>query len=268
MSPSDSKPHLDGDGLHVRQDGPREAPVLLLIHGSASSVRSWDALVPLLAASYRVIRVDLLGHGRSPKPDDLSYAVPEQARRVGETLDRLGVRSAVVVGHSSGGATATALAERRPDLVRALVLVNSGPGLHAYIAPPMAIEPSQWPDLTDEQLREFASSAFSRAGYTIPRELLDEVREMTFHSLVSTMQGTSEYLTEKALPDRLACLGKPLLVIFGEDDRRWRPSSAAEYGIVPDARIVMLPGIGHSPMLEDPPSTAAQISSFVEDVVR
>jgi pimeloyl-ACP methyl ester carboxylesterase len=120
---------LDDGGIHVCQDGPHDAPALLLIHGSASSPRSWDALVPLLTGSHRVIRIDLLGHGRSAKPADRSYALPDQARRVGAALDRLGVEQAVVVGHSSGGAVATALAEQRPDLVTALAFINEPGGL-------------------------------------------------------------------------------------------------------------------------------------------
>ncbi|MEV7045950.1 alpha/beta fold hydrolase [Amycolatopsis sp. NPDC051061] len=112
--------------LHTTDDGPRDAPVLLLVHGSASSVRSWDALLPLLTGTHRVVRIDLLGHGRSAKPDDAGYGVPEQSRRAGEALDRLSVEHAVVVGHSSGGLVATALAEQRPTLVTALVLVDTG----------------------------------------------------------------------------------------------------------------------------------------------
>src|SRR5690348_115511 len=126
---------LDGGDIHVCQDGPRDAPALLLIHGSASSSRSWNPMVPLLAGSHRVIRIDLLGHGRSAKPADSSYAVPDQARRAGAVLDRLGVEHAVVVGHSSGGVVATALAEERPGLVTALALVNTGPSLDAFVAP-------------------------------------------------------------------------------------------------------------------------------------
>ncbi|WP_030508235.1 alpha/beta fold hydrolase [Microbispora rosea] len=274
MTVSDGNPHvgdettesstlsLDDGDIHVCQDGPRDAPALLLIHGSASSTRSWDRLVPLLTGSHRVIRIDLLGHGRSAKPAGPSYTVPDQARRAGEALDRLGVGRAIVAGHSSGGAVATALAERRPDLVTALALVNTGPGMHAFIPSESAvITPSQWPP-TDEQLRRFAGTAFSRAGYRIPQELLDEVRMMTYHTLTATMQGIRDYLEQRALPDRLAVLGRPLLVIFGEDDRRWRSSSAADYRVVPGAEVELLPGLGHSPILEDPERTARSLLAF------
>ncbi|MGW7596108.1 alpha/beta fold hydrolase, partial [Streptomyces rubiginosohelvolus] len=245
----------DGDTIHVCQDGPREAPALLLIHGSASSARSWDALVPLLTApgTHRVVRVDLLGHGGSDKPDGDRYAIPDQARRVGEVLDRIGAGRAVVVGHSSGGVTATALAEERPGQVSALVLVNTGPDLGAFIATGSgAAGPTQWPP-SDEQIRQLASTGFSRPGYRVPDALLDEVRAMTPHSFTATMQATRAYMAERALPERLAVLGKPLLVLFGEDDRRWRSSSAADYRAVPGARVDLLPGLGHSPILEDPP---------------
>ncbi|MEU9321653.1 alpha/beta fold hydrolase [Streptomyces sp. NPDC048295] len=253
---------LDESGIYVCQDGPRDAPALLLIHGSASSTRSWNPMVPLLTGSHRVIRIDLLGHGRSAKPADRSYAIPDQARRAGVALDRLGVEHSVVVGHSSGGVVATALAEQRPDLVTALTLVNTGPSLDAFIAPePAASGPSQWPP-TDEQIRQIASTGFSLAGYRIPEELLDDVRGMTHHTFTATMRATRSYLEQRTLPDRLTDLGRPLLVIFGEDDRRWRSSSASDYRAVPGAEVELLPGLGHSPLLEDPRRTAAALLAF------
>ncbi|WP_406504717.1 alpha/beta fold hydrolase [Streptomyces sp. NBC_00212] len=253
---------LDDGDIHVCQGGPRDAPALLLIHGSASSTRSWDPLVSMLTGSHRVIRIDLLGHGRSAKPADGGYAIPDQARRAGVALDRLGVEHAVVVGHSSGGVVATALAEQRPDLVTALALINTGPSLNAFIAPESAAAGlSQWPP-TDEQIRRFASTAFSRAGYRIPPELLDDVRRMTHHTLTATMRATHDYLGQRALPDRLKALGQPLLVLFGEEDRRWRSASAADYRAVAGAKVELLPGLGHSPILEDPPRTATPLLAF------
>jgi pimeloyl-ACP methyl ester carboxylesterase len=252
---------LGDGGLHVGQDGPRDAPALLLIHGTAASLRTWDPLVPLLTGSHRVIRLDLLGCGQSARPDGASYAIPDQAGRVAAALDRLGVEHAGVVGHSSGGLVATALAEQRPDLVTSLALIGTGPSMAAYIADEIVIEPAQWPELTDERLRQLMSPAFS-AGYEIPQSFVDEARGMDLRVFAATAQAVRAYLEERALPERLAALGQPLLVIFGEDDRRWRASSAAEYRAVPGATIELLPGVGHSPSIEDPARTAVPLLAF------
>jgi pimeloyl-ACP methyl ester carboxylesterase len=252
---------LDDGEIHVCQDGPRDAPALLLIHGTAASLRSWDPMVPLLTGAHRVIRIDLLGCGQSARPDGASYAVPDQARRTGAALDRLGVSRAVVIGHSSGGAVATALAEQRPGLVTALVLINTGPRMAAYIANETAIGSARLSAVTDEQLRQLMSQAFS-PGYKIPQAFVDEARDMSLRVYAATSQAVRAYLEEQALPQRLAVRGKPLLVIFGQNDLRWRSSSAVEYLAVPGAAVEMLPGVGHSPNLEDPPRTAASLLTF------
>ncbi|BCJ38534.1 alpha/beta hydrolase [Actinocatenispora thailandica] len=253
---------LDDGDIFVQQDGPRDAPVLLLVHGTAASARTWDALVPLLTGTHRVVRVDLLGCGRSAKPIDGSYRTPDQARRVGTVLDRLGVGRAVVLGHSSGGIVATALAEQRPELVAALVLVDTGPSMAAYIAPETAaIGPAQWPP-TDEQIREFAATGFARPDFELPADLAAELRDSSFEVFAALLRDPVQYLTERALPDRLAALGKPLLVLFGAQDRRWRPSSAADYLVVPGARVEMLPDVGHTPIIEDPHRTAELVLEF------
>ena len=76
------------------------------------------------------------------------------------------------------------------------------------------------------------------------------------------MRASTHYLAERSLPDRLTPLGLPLLVIFGADDGRWRSSSAAAYGVVPGARVVLLPGVGHTPMMEDPQTTGKLLLDF------
>ena len=257
--------------LHVRDDGPRDAPALVLIHGLAGSTRWWDPVVPALARSHRVIRIDLLGHGRSAKPAGGGYTIPEQGRRVADAMDRLGVRRATVVGHSTGGSVATALAERRRDLVAALALIDTGPRTDAFISDGfvgrLLFVPGAgqllWRLRTDGVVRRSLDTAFSRRGFEIPRPLVDDVRATTYHSLTATSRAADAYLERRPLPDRLAALGTPLLVLFGADDRRWRASpSAAGYRAVPGATVEVLPGIGHSPMLEDPPRTAASLLAF------
>lgn len=247
--------------MHVCQDGPREAPALLLVHGTAASLRTWDALVPLLTGNHHVIRVDLLGCGESAKPDDGSYAIPDQARRVGKALDRLGVEHVTVAGHSSGGTVATALAEQRPDLVTAVALVNTGPAMSAFIGADMATGPVEWSDLSDEQVRQLLSPAFAE-GFEVPQAFLDEFRCVDLEVFARISQAVRAYLDERPLPERLAPLGKPLLVLLGAEDRRWRPAATADYHAVPGATVELLPGVGHTPILEDPPRVAEALLAF------
>jgi pimeloyl-ACP methyl ester carboxylesterase len=265
---------LDGGAIHVSQDGPRNGPALVLIHGLAASTRWWDALVPLLARSHRVIRIDLLGHGGSAKPVGVGYGIPEQGKRVGAALDRLGVTGAIVVGHSTGGSVASSLAEQRRDQVRALVLIDSCPSLDADISggvlsgllPVPVVGHLLWRLLTGPMTRQALTTGFGR-GYAIPQRLVDDVRAVTYHAFTATSQAAVEYLEQRSLPDRLAALDLPLLVIFGAEDRRCRSSSAADYRAVPGARVEVLNGVGHSPMVEDPPRTAAVLQAFAASVL-
>src|SRR6266436_8548989 len=123
---------LDDGDMHVVEDGKPGAPALLLIHGTVGSTAWWDPVVPALAGACRVIRVDLLGHGRSSSPAG-GYDIPSHARRAGAALDRLGADQVTVIGHSMGSIVATALAEQRPDKVAALALIDMGPSLDAQV---------------------------------------------------------------------------------------------------------------------------------------
>ena len=106
--------------MQVREDGPATAPAIVLLHGFDASLRWWQPSVPALARSHRVIRIDLLGHGGSAKPRG-GYSIPEQARLVDGVMGMLGVRRAIVAGHSMGAAVAIALAESNRARVAGLV---------------------------------------------------------------------------------------------------------------------------------------------------
>ncbi|NUR83848.1 MAG: alpha/beta hydrolase [Nonomuraea sp.] len=263
---------VDGSDIYVQQDGPPGAPPLVLIHGLAASTRSWDAILPLLTTSHRVIRIDLLGHGRSAKPAGDGYSIPEQGHRVAAVMDKLGVKHATVVGHSTGGVVVTSLAEQRPDLVTSIVVVDTAPRLDAFVSSGFVgsllyypvIGQLLWRLRTDALVRSAASTAVSRAGFAVPQAVVDDASGLTYHAFTATSQAGDDYLTERPLPDRLARLGKPLLVIFGKDDKRWKSSSAALYKVVPGAQVEVLPGLGHSPIMEDPPTTAALMLAFTQ----
>ena len=254
-------------GMHVVHDGPPQAPPVLLVHGSGASGSSWGPVVPALAERHHVIRVDLPGCGQSPPAP--SYDVPVQARRVAGMLDDLGLGSLATVGHSSGGYIATALAEQRPDLVRSLALVSTGPRPGALLRQPLILRlllappfgPLLWARRADSTIRRGIGATFARP-VDIPDDLVADLRGITYRTFRAVLRCNGEYIAERSVPERLARLGIPVLVIFGAADPRWDPSSARDYDAVPGARVEMLPGVGHVPMLEAPEPTGRLLLGF------
>jgi len=259
----------DGD-MHVVEDGRPEATPLLLIHGSAASLVCWDLVVPSLAGAFRVVRVDLLGCGKSTIASG-GYEILTQARRVAAALDQLGVSRVTVIGHSSGCTVATALAEQRPDAVAALVLIDFGPNMDAKTPDRLLFRLIQtrfpgsllWRMRSEATIRKAAraSGGFTR-DVEIPDAFVEDALRMTHGTFRKILRAPVSYLEQHSLPDRLIAIGLPLLVIFGDDDQRWRPSSAHAFGEVPGARVELLAGVGHTPMMEDPEATAKLLLEF------
>jgi pimeloyl-ACP methyl ester carboxylesterase len=254
-------------GMHVVHDGPRQAPPLLLIHGSGASGASWGPVAGGLAGHRHVIRVDLPGCGQSPPAP--SYDVPEQAGRVAVLLDDLGLRHVTLAGHSSGGYVATALAEQRPDLVGSLALISTGPSLDALLPQPFILRvllapplgPLLWPMRSDAMIRKGISATTARP-VDIPGDAVADLRNITYRVFRKVLRGNAAYVNERSVPGRLAGLGVPVLVIFGAADPRYEPSSVHQYDAVPNARVEMLPGVGHVPMLEAPETTSELLLRF------
>ncbi|WP_280236986.1 alpha/beta fold hydrolase [Nocardia cyriacigeorgica] len=251
-------------GVHVVIDGNPTAPPVVLVHGSGASGSTWASVVPSLAPRYRVITIDLPGCGGSePVP---TYDVAQQADRTAAALDELGVRYPTVVGHSSGGYVATALVERRPDLVGELILVSTGPSLAALrpepailrvlTAPPFG--PLVWAIRTDSMLRR-GLAATAAAPITVSDEMLADTRRTSYRAFRAILAANRDYIAARTVPQRLVDAGKPPLVIFGDSDPRWDPASAHEYEVVPGAELKYLPGVGHMPMLEDSDALARAI---------
>jgi pimeloyl-ACP methyl ester carboxylesterase len=254
-------------GMHVVHDGPRQAPPLLLIHGSGASGACWGPVVGALAGHHHVIRVDLPGCGQSPPAP--SYDVPEQAGRVAVLLDGLGLRHVAVAGHSSGGYVGTALAEQRPDLVGSLALISTGPSLDALLPQPLVLRvllgppfgPLVWWMRSDAWIRKGVSATTARP-VDVPEEMVAGVRGIKYRTMRTVLRRNAAYLAERTVPERLAALEVPVLVICGVADPRWDPASAHQYDAVPNARVEMLPGVGHVPILEAPETTSKLLLSF------
>jgi pimeloyl-ACP methyl ester carboxylesterase len=259
----------EGD-LQVREDGVRQKPAIVFLHGFAGSMHWWTPMVERLGRDFRLIRIDLLGHGGSEKPDG-GYSMEHQARQIALALSTLGIRHAVIAGHSMGGIVATALAELKPSLVDGLVLIGTPSNKDAGELPFLArlgfvpvVGEAIRRVVTDGMIRSNLEKAFA-SGFDVPDQFVEDFRRMTYTSYDSSHSASGDYNESSPVSARVARLAKPLLVIQGEEDDFVDPQSARNYR---DANIVFFPGTGHTPMVEKPDQAARLISPFVTNVTR
>ncbi|HEY9217695.1 MAG TPA: alpha/beta fold hydrolase, partial [Phenylobacterium sp.] len=118
----------DGLRVHYRDEGPRNAPAIVLVHGFAASLHAWEPWAERLKGDYRVVTLDLPGHGLTRAPADYQMSTAGNVAVVDELTRRLGVGRFVLAGNSMGGAVAWSYALAHPERLDGLVLVNAAGG--------------------------------------------------------------------------------------------------------------------------------------------
>jgi pimeloyl-ACP methyl ester carboxylesterase len=186
-------------------------------------------------------------------------------------LDALGISRFSVVGHSTGGYVATALAEQQRDTVVTLTVIDTGPSPATIISQgllsQLALLPVPgrllWRLQSDATIRKVLRAGAFFRDVDIPTEIIESIQGMTHRAFAGTARGSMEFIRLRSVPDRLAALGMPVQVIFGVEDARYRSTMATdEYRVIPDVCVELLDGVGHTPMLEDPQTTARLLSEF------
>ena len=116
----------DGPTIHYRDEGPRDAPVIMLLHGSNADLHTWQPWVDRLKGRYRLVRFDQRGHGLTGAAADRRYGSDAFADDLDAFATKLGLQRFVLAGNSMGGANAARYAMRHPERLRGLVLVDAG----------------------------------------------------------------------------------------------------------------------------------------------
>lgn len=264
----------DGTRIRLTESGSASAPPVLLVHGFGASAFQWRFLLPALAAAgYHALAPDLPGHGFSQLAlADGEYTRPSYARRIWLLLDALGVSRAPIVGHSMGGAIAAEMTWQHPERVESLALLSpAGFGL----VPSRATVLRYIPDGLAPHARPFASIQAARlilgdvygpdGRWTVrdEEELLAPYDQPDiFRALLRTVKEFDFRLHPQALLEQLPT---GTLVLFGTHDRVVRPVDVeARVRCMRDARLVMLPRIGHLPQVE----AAEQVNALLTEFVR
>lgn len=271
--------HLNQGGrIHYRDEGSRDGIPIVLVHGAMASLHTWEPWVRILGARYRVITLDLPGHGLTgPVPDTgVSDPFSEAIRAV---TGELGVSRFVLGGNSMGGGATWRYALAYPEQVLAMILVDASP-------------PPGWQRQMGESQRGAVGFSLLRqswframARYIDPGLLVEQGLRAAYNdspvvdeSLVNRYrdlilrEGTRAAILERSrnlgAPTAevdLSVLDEPTLILWGAQDALIPVSVATQFAAaLPASQVIVYEDLGHVPMEEDPDRTAADVLRFLD----
>jgi len=264
---------VDGARLHVKDEGPRDAPPLLLLHGTGSSLQTWDGWVATLGHDFRTIRLDLPGFGLTGPNAEGDYRISRYVQTVAALLDRLGIDRTDVAGNSLGGHIAWRLALAEPDRIRRLVLIDAAGYASSDGRPVNVLDAGRVP-VIKSMLRRVTPKGLIEQGlrdvYADDTKVTPELVERHYRMLLRA--GNRDAMIDRLnapWEDREQQIGQvrqPTLVLWGEQDT-WIPVKVGRRFVrdLPQARLIVYPNAGHVAMEELPEITARDARAFLLD---
>lgn len=261
---------IAGVRAHIRDEGPRDAPVLVLVHGATLSLHTWEPWTARLRDTFRVVSVDMPGHGLTgPWPRD-DYGLDANADFIAALVATLRLERFALAGHSLGGAAAWTYAARRPPGLTHLILVagsayppDAPPSLRARVMRAPVVGEISAGLRDDAQMIEGYRGMFagaSKVDAAAARRYAELYRREGNRGAQLRRARTMPRLDPAPVRD----VAVPTLLLWGADDR-WVPLRDGERlrGDIPGSRLVVFPGVGHMPMVEAADATAAEVRAFV-----
>jgi pimeloyl-ACP methyl ester carboxylesterase len=272
----------NGVRVHYRDEGQPDGPPVVLVHGSNASLHTWEPWVARLGDTWRIVTLDLPGHGLTGRVPGDDYSMGAYVATVRALADHLGIREFVLGGNSMGGGVAWRFALAHPERVSAMILVDAvGPwAWRDQVGPPGAQESP----LAFGLLRQAWFRGIAR--YIDPEMLIRWGLRASFHdpakvddlmvgryyamamregSRAATLIRFGNLRAEAAerKPD-LSALAQPTLVLWGEHDRLIPVAVGQRLAtVLPNAKLIVYPDAGHIPMEEIPDPTAGDVRAFL-----
>ena len=247
--------------LHLRVDGPPNAPAVVFANSLGTDLPLWDAVLPMLPPGLRYVRYDKRGHGLSDSGG--GRHIDDHAEDAIALIEAVAERPVVFVGLSIGGLIAQVVASRRPDLVQALILSNTASLLgsaESWQARIDAVTAHGLDPIADAVMERWFAPAFRAT----PECRL--WRNMLVRTPVAGYIAACHALATADQRSATAQLRLPTLFIAGEADGA-SPAEVvqATADLVPDAAFHILPGAGHLPCVETPAAWAALVGPFLKE---
>lgn len=263
----------DGARAHVRDQGPKTAPVLVLVHGSNASLFTWVPWVNRLDKDFRVVTLDMPGHGLTGAVPNGDYSQEGMVKFTLEVADKLHLAKFAIGGNSMGGGVAARFAEEHPDRVTKLILVDAaGMPVASGDKVPLAFRIARTPVLNNMMLyitpRSIVTEGLNDA--IIHKEIIDD-HMVDLYWNFARMEGTrAATLKRFTLPmtndvaTDIAKIKAPTLILWGEQDHLIPVAAAHKFNAaIPGSKLIVYPATGHIPMEEVPDESANAVRAFL-----
>jgi len=263
-----------GGQIYYRDQGNKNGKVLLLIHGSNSSMQTWNGMINVLASSYRIISLDLYGHGITGKHPNDDYSAGAQIAGVLKVLDHADVEKAVWVGNSMGGWLTWRAALAAPDRVSRLVLISAsgaqgGEKADIYFAAKILKSPLVQKISEYIMPRSMVESSIqdNYADHSkISSQLVDQYWELLrFPGNRAAVAHRVKMSREPEIWNQISNIKQPTLLLWGEQDVVGPFSDTKLYQQkLPQSKLVSYPNASHLAMEELPIDVAQDIDQWLQ----
>jgi pimeloyl-ACP methyl ester carboxylesterase len=261
--------------VHYRDEGRKDGRALFLVHGSNASLHTWEPWVQRLGSDYRIISLDLPGHGLTGAHPDRRYDTRTYAETVDLLATKLGLRRFVIGGNSMGGGVSWSYALAHPEKVDALLLVDASGAPQSLARDlPIGFRLAGMP-----VIKHLAKIVMPRAVIEASVKKSMSVQTGINNALVDRYWELNRYPGNRdatmrrfsardqivsADPLQLANIKVPVMIIWGAQDRLIPQSSANWFAkAMPAAKLIIYPGVGHIPMEEVPNRSAADVKAWL-----
>jgi pimeloyl-ACP methyl ester carboxylesterase len=248
---------LNRDGVDIYYEVQGSGPAILLTHGYAATSEMWHGQIESLASDHTLILWDMRGHGRSDSPPDAaSYSADLTVSDMAALLDEVGAESATVGGLSLGGYMSLAFHVAHPERVRALLIIDTGPGFKNDDAR------AAWNAFANRFADGFAERGLATLAEGSSEQVASSHRDANGLVLAARHMLTQHHAT---VIESLPTIGVPSLVLVGAEDDRFLAATDYMAVKVPHATKVVVPDAGHAVNLDQPEAFNAAVRRFLAD---
>ena len=247
---------------HVDVQGPENATTLILLHSLGTDLHLWDLQMPRLTERYRVVRLDIRGHGLSAV-NALPFSMSDLADDVISVLDHLKINTFYVAGVSIGGTIAQWIGFKLPERVLGMVIIDTS----LVNAAPPSVWRARAEDVFQHGLEHLERGIIS--NWVTPKFIdspeADGLRQMLRRTTVEAFSGCSLAIADTDLTN-MHIPGVRAVVVRGAEDKLTPQDYAQRLAQKRNAELHVIPGASHLPNFEQPDALTDEIISFIEKV--